>query len=127
MEKENPTEKKEVTEALSFLGKVVQVKMDRPLGTLHPKHGFKYDSNYGFIPGTMSPDGEELDAYVLGVDKPLDKFKGKCVAVIHRTDDDDDKLVVIPEDMVDISDEEIRHQTDFQEKFFKSIIVRDIA
>jgi inorganic pyrophosphatase len=127
MEKENPTEKKGMTEALSFLGKSVQVKMDRPLGTLHPKHGFRYDSNYGFIPGTMSPDGEELDAYVLGVNETLEDFKGKCVAVIHRTDDNDDKLVVIPEDMTNISDEEIRHQTDFQEKFFKSIIVRDIA
>ena len=107
-----------------YIGQEVEVKIDRPLNSQHPKHGFYYDANYGFIPGTMAPDGEELDAYVLGVDKPLESFKGKCVAVIHRTNDDDDKLVVIPSDMDDISDEEIRRVTDFQEKYFQSVILR---
>ena len=57
-----------------YLGKIVKVKMDRPLGTKHPKHGFIYEVNYGYIPNTISGDGEELDAYVLGVHKPLDVF-----------------------------------------------------
>ena len=75
-----------------FLGKIVTVKMDRPLGTKHPKHGFVYPVNYGFIPNTVSGDGEELDAYVLGIDKPLDSFTGRCIAIVHRTNDNDDKL-----------------------------------
>ena len=54
-----------------YLGKEVTVKIDRPLGTKHPKHGFIYQCNYGYIPNTISGDGEELDAYVLGVHKPL--------------------------------------------------------
>jgi len=108
----------------SYLGKVVQVVIDRPLGSNHPKHGFKYEVNYGFIPDTKAPDGEEIDAYVLGVDGALESFKGKCVAVIHRTNDDDDKLVIIPEDMNNFSDEEIQKQTNFQEQFFKSVIIR---
>jgi len=107
-----------------YLGKTVQVVMDRPLGSNHPKHGFKYEVNYGFIPDTKAPDGEEIDAYVLGVDIPLDKFSGKCIAVIHRLDDDDDKLIIIPKDMKEISDEEINKQTNFQEQFFESIIIR---
>ena len=108
-----------------YLGKNVDVIMDRPLGSNHPKHGFKYEVNYGFIPDTKAPDGEELDAYVLGVDIPMESFEGNCVAVIHRTNDDDDKLVVIPKDMKDISDDEIRRQTKFQEQFFESVLIRN--
>lgn len=108
----------------SYLGKIVRVKMDRPLGSRHPKHGFKYEVNYGFIPDTKAPDGEEIDAYVLGIDCPVDSFEGKCVAVIHRINDEDDKLVVIPKDMKDISDDEIMRQTKFQEQFFKTVIIR---
>lgn len=103
---------------------MVEVKIDRAIGTKHPKHDFSYDCNYGFIPHTMSPDGEELDAYVLGIDGPLESFQGKCVAIIHRTNDDDDKLIVIPKELDDISDEEIRRQTSFREKFFESVIIR---
>ena len=51
-----------------YLNKNVQVIMDRPLGSKHPKHGFEYLTNYGYIPNTISGDGEELDAYGLGVD-----------------------------------------------------------
>ena len=108
----------------SYLGKFVQVIMDRPLGFNHPKHGFKYEVNYGYIPDTQAPDGEEIDAYVLGVDEVLENFEGKCVAIIHRTNDDDDKLVIVPKDMEDISDDEIRRQTNFQEQFFKIVIIR---
>jgi inorganic pyrophosphatase len=125
MKENNPTEKNLITEAKSFLGKIVEVKIDRAKGTKHPKHNFYYDSNYGFIPNTLSPDGEELDAYVLGVDEAIEGFEGKCAAVIHRTNDNDDKLVVIPKEMKNISDEEIRKQTKFQEQFFESIIIRE--
>ena len=48
-----------------YLGKEVDVKMDRPMGSKHPKWGFVYPVNYGYIPNTISGDGEELDAYVL--------------------------------------------------------------
>lgn len=107
-----------------YIGKNMYVIMDRPLGSKHPKHGFKYEVNYGYIPDTHAPDGEDIDAYVLGVDEVLEKFEGKCVAIIHRTNDDDDKLVVIPKDMEDISDDEIRRKTNFQEQFFKTVIIR---
>lgn len=111
------------TPSRDFLGKIVNVKMDRPLGTKHPKHGFVYEVNYGFIPNTVSGDGEELDAYVLGVDIPLDTFNGRCIAIIHRTDDNDDKLIVVP-DGKKVSDEYIEAKTAFQEKWFKHVIIR---
>ncbi|PIR85724.1 inorganic pyrophosphatase [Candidatus Kaiserbacteria bacterium CG10_big_fil_rev_8_21_14_0_10_44_10] len=114
----------EHTDSREFLGKTVTVKMDRPLHSKHPKHGWEYELNYGFIPDTKSPDGEELDAYVIGIDEPLENFKGVCIAIIHRTDDDDDKLVVVTPDQTGISDEEIRTKTHFQEQWFKSEIIR---
>jgi inorganic pyrophosphatase len=109
--------------AKTFLGKKVKVTIDRPLGSKHPKHGFVYEVNYGFIESVISPDGEELDAYDLGTDKPIEKAEGEVVAIIHRTDDDDDKLIVVPEGTI-LSDEEILEQVNFQEQWFKSIVVR---
>ena len=99
------------------------MQIDRPLGSLHPEHRFEYTLNYGFIPGSVAPDGEELDAYILGVTSPLTNFTGNCIAVIHRHNDQDDKLVIVPSGM-DFSDEEIRKATQFQEQFFTSSIIR---
>lgn len=107
-----------------YLNKIVTVKMDRPLGTKHPNHGFIYPVNYGYIPNTISGDGEELDAYVLGEHYPLEDFTGKVIAIIHRINDDDDKLVVV-KDGNNYTDEQIKALTEFQERFFESVIYRD--
>lgn len=106
-----------------YLGKIVSVKMDRKMGSAHPKHGFIYPVNYGYIPNTVSGDGEELDAYVLGEFDPLDEFEGKVVAIIRRTNDDDDKLVVV-RDGKNYTDDQIRALTEFQEQYFESDIIR---
>jgi inorganic pyrophosphatase len=110
-------------QSAQFIGKRVHVHIDRPLGSHHPTHGFYYPVNYGFIPSVPAPDGDDLDAYVLGVDQPLQEFYGVCVAVIHRLDDDDDKLVVLPEGL-DLENDRIQAQTAFQEGFFHSEIIR---
>ena len=91
---------------LEYLGKEVTVKIDRKMGGIHPKHGFIYPLNYGYIPNTVSGDGEELDTYVLGIFEPVDTFEGKCIAIIHRTNDNEDKLIVVPHDR-NYSNEEI--------------------
>lgn len=105
-----------------MLGKMVTVMIDRPMGTYHPKHkDMYYPVNYGYIPGIMAPDGEEQDAYVLGVNEPLQKFTGMVIAIIHRLDDVEDKWVVVPEGMT-LSVEEIAEQVKFQEQYFKSEI-----
>lgn len=114
---------KEITNAKDYLGKEVEVIMDRKLGTTHPKHGFIYMLNYGYIPNTLSPDGEELDAYVLGCFEPIDSFKGKVIAYINRINDNDDKLIVVPSNK-NYTDEQIIALTEFQERFFKSKIIR---
>ena len=113
----------EQRKSYSYLDKEVNVKIDRPLNSKHPKHGFKYELNYGYIPNTTSGDGEKLDCYVLGVEEPITKFTGKCIAVIHRLNDDDDKLIVVPEGK-EFTDEEIKKLTHFQEQYFESEIIR---
>ena len=107
-----------------YLEKTLEVKIDSPFGSKHPKHGFIYPVNYGYVPNTISGDGEELDCYVLGVFEPLETFRGKCIAIIHRLDDNDDKLIIVPENK-SFSNQEIRALTEFQERFFKSEIIRD--
>lgn len=107
-----------------YLGKNVTVKMDRVLGTKHSKYNWIYSLNYGFIPNTVSGDGEEVDAYVVGIFEPVEEFTGNVIAIIHRTNDDDDKLIVAPEG-VNYTDDQIRALTEFQEKWFESIIIRE--
>lgn len=111
--------------SIDFLNQTLTVTVDRPLGSQHPSHGFIYPLNYGYISGVILPDGdgEALDAYLLGVFEPVQQFTGIVIAVIHRTDDNDDKLVVAPAG-ISYSDEQIRALTEFQERFFASEILR---
>ena len=105
-----------------MLGKKVKVVIDRPLGTYHPKHkDIFYSVNYGYIEGIIAPDGEEQDAYVLGVNEPVSEFTGKIIAIIKRLDDVEEKWVVAPENMTFTKDE-IMKQVEFQEKYFKTEI-----
>ena len=106
-----------------YVGKIIDVKIDRPMGSKHPKHGFIYPVNYGYVPNTISGDGEELDCYVLGVFETLETFTGKCIAIIHRTNDNDDKLIIVPEGK-EYTDDAIKALTEFQERFFESEIIR---
>ena len=41
----------------------------------------------GYIAGIMAPDGEEQDAYILGVNQPVEEFTGKIIDIIHRFND----------------------------------------
>ena len=96
-----------------MLGKIVKVIIDRPLGSYHPKHkDIIYSVNYGYIPGIMASDGEEQDAYVLGIDIPLAEFIGKVIAIIHRKNDNEDKWIVAPNNLF-LSHEEIINAVHF--------------
>lgn len=105
-----------------MIGSTVRVIVDRPLGTFHPKHkDICYSVNYGYIPDVLAPDGEEQDAYILGVDKPVKEFVGRVIAIIHRFDDVEDKWVVAPEG-ASFTKDEIMRQVAFQEQYFRTEI-----
>ena len=106
-----------------YLGKELNIVIDRELGSKHLEYGFIYPVNYGYVPDTTSGDGEELDCYLLGVFEPVKTFKGKCIAIIHRVDDDDDKLIIVSKNK-EYSDDAINALVEFQERYFEHIIVR---
>lgn len=108
---------------MKYLNKTIKVKIDRPLGSRHPKYGFIYPINYGYVLNTISNDGEELDCYILGIFEPLETFIGKCIAIIHRFDNNDDKLIIAPENKY-FSNNDIKVLTEFQERFYKGEILR---
>lgn len=108
--------------AYSYAGKTVKIVMDRPIGTEHPKHpGLIYPVNYGYIEGVFGGDGEELDVYLLGVDVPVAEYEAKIIAIVHREDDVEDKLVAAPEGR-SYSAQEIAEAVRFQEKYYHSFV-----
>lgn len=107
-----------------YINKIVKVKIDRKIGSKHPKYDYIYPVNYGYVPNTVSGDGEELDCYVLGIFEPIDEFEGKCIAVIHRINENDDKLIIVSDDKY-YSDEAIEALVEFQERFFEHEIIRN--
>ena len=105
-----------------MLGKTVRVVVDRPMGTYHPKHkDIYYSVNYGYVEGIIAADGEEQDAYILGVSEPVSEMCGRVIAIIHRFDDVEEKWVVAPEG-VSFTADEVMRQVEFQERFFRTEI-----
>ena len=109
-----------------YLGKTVIIEIDRPIGYVHNK-GEKtlvYPINYGFIPGVLGGDGEELDVFLVGVEKAVSTFTGEIIGIVYRADDVEDKLVMAPSG-VRFTAEEIARAVYFQEKYYDTT-VRDI-
>ena len=107
----------------SYLGKTVTIKIDRPIGYVHQKKNYTltYPINYGYIPGVLGGDGEELDVYLLGVDVPVSEFNGKIIGIVHRHNDIEDKLVMAPKE-TNFTAEEIADAVRFQEQYYDSEI-----
>ena len=103
-----------------YMGKLVHVVIDRPIGYQHGD--IVYPINYGYIPGVMAPDAEEQDAYILGLDEPVREFTGQVIAVIHRVDDVEEKWVVAPTG-TSFTKEEVLRNVFFQEKYFDIEII----
>lgn len=102
-----------------ILGKDVHVVVDRPIGYLHGD--ILYPVNYGFIPGIIAGDGEEQDAYILGVTEPVSAFDGQVIGAIFRKNDCEDKLVVAPKGML-LHQGQIAQAVHFQEQYFDTYI-----
>lgn len=103
-----------------YLGQVVHIVVDRPIGYRHGD--IVYPVNYGYIPGILGGDGEEQDAYILGVDQPISEFDGQVIAVINRKNDCEDKLVVAPVGST-YHQAQIAEYVHFQEQYFDSRII----
>ena len=106
-----------------YLGQIVTVVVDRPIGFHHVTKGIHldYTINYGYLPGVTGGDGEEQDVYILGVDKPLETFTGRIIGVVRRKDDNEDKLVAAPEGVF-FTSAQILENIRFVEKYFDSSV-----
>ncbi len=101
-----------------ILGRTVSGTIDRPIGSVHPKHqDMIYPINYGYVDGLIAGDGEEQDVYVLGASQPIRTFTGKVVAVLHRLNDCEDKWIVSVDGTAPGRDT-ILQTIDFQEKYY---------
>lgn len=118
----NATERKELVR--SYLGKTVTVGIDRPIGYVHHK-GEKtliYPINYGYIPGVLGGDGEELDVYILGIDHPVtENIEVRVIGIVYRRNDVEDKLIAAPDGMT-FTAEQMYDAIYFQEKYYDSYV-----
>lgn len=107
----------------SFLGKTVNIKIDRPIGYVHQKDGYSltYPVNYGYIPDCFGGDGEELDVYLLGISVPVAEYTAEVIGIVHRKNDVEDKLLAVPHGM-DFTKEEIAQAVHFQEQYYDTEI-----
>ncbi|MDD2214785.1 MAG: GrpB family protein [Oscillospiraceae bacterium] len=109
------------------LGQRLTLTIDRPLGSRHPERPTDppYPVNYGYLPGITAPDGEALDAYILGPEQPLTQFTGRAIAAVCRRDDCEDKLIVIADedDLQKYTADRIMAAVHFQEQYFDSRVV----
>ena len=122
--KSNPFIRSVLRRALSEYaasGKMVDILIDRPLGSSSPeKHtDMIYPVNYGYVPDIFSADGEEADVYLLGVSQPVEKYKGRVIAVIHRLDDVEDKWIAAPTGAT-LPPDEIEKAVNFQVEVFSA-------
>jgi len=110
-----------------MIGQIVKVIVDRPLGSCHPHYkNMIYPINYGYIENIIAADGEEQDAYILGICEPVTEFIGKVIAIIHRFDDIEEKWVVAPENII-FTKEEILKLVNFQEQYFNIEIQTNVS
>lgn len=107
----------------SYLGKTVDIIIDRPIGYVHKKENYSltYPINYGYLPGVIGGDGEELDVYLLGVDKPVTEYRVKIIGIAHRENDIEDKLIAAPVGL-NFTKEEIEQAINFQEQYYETHI-----
>lgn len=108
-----------------YLGRQVKITIDRPMGSKHPQFDYIYPLNYGYLANTISGDGEEIDAYLLGVYEPVREYTGVVVAIIKRLNDEEDKLVVAPLGS-SYSAPKIKDLVYFQEQYFQIEVISHI-
>ena len=107
----------------SYLGTVVDIEIDRPIGYVHKKKNYDlvYPINYGYIPGVLGGDDEELDVYLMGVDKPVEAYTCRIVGIVYRRNDVEDKLIAAPIDKR-YTAEEIASAIHFQEQYYDTYV-----
>ncbi len=106
------------------LGKKVTVVVDRPYGSIHPTlTDVEYPYNFGFIKQDITKDDVEFqDAYVVGVEEPVDEFTGYVIGIIYHKDEATSKWIVAPAGM-EIDHDSIIQLLGVEEQFYDTRFV----
>lgn len=104
----------------NFIGKIVCGKTVFAIGDCHPSFpDLVYPINFG----TVDISNIQMDAYLIGIDTPVEEFKGRIIAVLKSEEKIGDKLVVSIGNR-NYTDEEIKGCINFRERFFDYEIIR---
>jgi inorganic pyrophosphatase len=103
---ENPPETLNVVIEVPVGGEPVKYEFDKASGALFVDRilhtPMRYPANYGFVPHTLSPDGDPLDALVIARSPfvPGSVVRVRPIAVLNLEDEHggDEKLVCVPDD-----------------------------
>lgn len=117
----------EEVEMKSLIGKELDAIITRPIGTVHPRYkDIIYEVNYGILKDYELKDNKELKTYIVGESMPTSQngiYHGKVLAILHRLNDDNDRIIIAPIGRT-LSDDEIISKTEFAEQYFVSEIIR---
>ena len=103
---DNPPECLNVIIEVPVGGEPVKYEFDKASGALFVDRilhtPMRYPANYGFVPHTLSPDGDPLDALVIARSPfvPGSVVRARPIAVLNLEDEHggDEKLVCVPDD-----------------------------
>ena len=107
----------------------VKYEIDKKSGALFVDRFLKtpmfYPCDYGFIPNTLSEDGDPIDVLVLTDYKllPLSVIKVKPVGVLIMEDEKgmDEKIIAVPHDSLNTIYEDINDISDIDKKILNKI------
>lgn len=99
---------------------ISRIRCDRILNT-----SMQYPGNYGYIPNTLSGDGDPLDALLI-TEYPLQPnavIKIKIIGVLVTTDESgqDEKIICVPSDKVDSKFSSINTLSDLTDNTLQKI------
>ena len=92
----SPAHAADLPALVAWIGKTLEVVIDRKAGTSHPEHPMiVYLVDYGYIPGTLSGDGEPLDVYLIGSRTHGRRRPAQIIGFVLRYSEDDPKMIAV--------------------------------
>ncbi len=102
-----------------LLNQTVDVIIDHPYGSHHPYRDSIYELNYGYI--YNEENDTYINAYIYGIEEPLETYKGQVVGLIYHKEDNDIRLIVASPLLI-INKDELIQAVGFEEQYYDTYI-----
>jgi inorganic pyrophosphatase len=127
---QNPPDDVNVVVEVPLGGEPIKYEIDKPSGAMFVDRflytSMRYPCNYGFIPHTLSLDGDPIDVMVVGNPAlvPGCVVRVRPVGVLMMTDDkgQDEKVIAVPHPRLTRYYEKIEHYKDLPEILVERIV-----